>query len=306
VTNDRFMYGNDGEDQLWRVEAGIEPRLYTREDGWELLRLFGMGIASHDLTGDGYPEVVLTNIGGQYLQALADGPERPTYTNISTRIGAGAAKPFTGGDVRPSTGWHPEFQDVNNDGLADLFISKGNVDEMRDYAAKDPNNLLLQTPDGMFFERAEEAGIIDFARTRGAALVDFNLDGLLDLVDVNLEDRARIWRNVGSGTARKPAPMGDWLALRLDQPGPNTDAIGAWIEVGVGEVVQRREVTVGGGHAGGQLGWVHFGLGEAPDGASVRVQWPDGRWGPWLPVAANGFAIIERGADAVTPWQPGD
>ena len=38
--------------------------------------------------------------------------------------------------------------------------------------------------------------------------------------------------------------------------------IGAWIEVTVGETTLRREVTVGGGHAGGQLGWIHFGLGD--------------------------------------------
>jgi hypothetical protein len=64
-----------------------------------------------------------------------------------------------------------------------------------------------------------------------------------------------------------------------------------------------REVTVGGGHAGGQLGWIHFGLGGA-DHAEVRVTWPDGEVGPTLTVPADTFATIERGAAEPVPWQP--
>jgi hypothetical protein len=214
-----------------------------------------------------------------------------------------AARPATGGDVLPSTAWHPEFQDVNNDGFVDLFISKGNVSAMPDYAARDPSDLLLGQPDGMFVEGAEAAGIVADARGRGAALADLDLDGMLDLVEVFLGDGARVWRNVGSGDAEQPAPMGSWLAVRLAEPGGNRDAIGAWIEVQVGEATLRRELTVGGGHIGGQLGWTHFGLGSAAE-AKVRVAWPDGETGPWIPAAADEFVTIERGATEARPWQP--
>ena len=168
---------------------------------------------------------------------------------------------------------------------------------------KDPSNLLLGQPDGTFKESADVAGILSFDRGRGAALADFNLDGMLDLVEVNYGAPVRIWRNVGTGDAAQPSPMGGWLALRLDQPGPNRDAIGAWIEVKVGDLTTRRELTVGGGHESGQLGWVHFGLGGS-SGAQVRVTWPDGEVGPWIAVNANEFAVIERGASQATPWHP--
>ncbi len=225
---------------------------------------------------------------------------RTAYTRPSSVT---AAQPFAGGDVRPSTAWHPEFQDVNNDGFVDLFVSKGNVSAMPDYASRDPSNLLLGQPDGTFVEGAEAAGILTYARGRGGALADFNLDGMLDLVEVNLGDTTRIWRNVGSGTAEAPATMGGWLALRLSEPGGNRDAIGAKVEVRVGEAVIRREITVGGGHIGGELGWVHVGLGPATT-AQVRVTWPDGEVGPWIPVTANQFAQIERGASRVRAWTP--
>ncbi|HET9520552.1 MAG TPA: CRTAC1 family protein [Candidatus Limnocylindrales bacterium] len=302
ISNDRQYY-RDGGEQLWRMEPGTAPRLYTDADGWVLTQVWGMGIASHDVTADGYPDVYLTSQGDNKLQTLTAGPGQPTYRDIALRRGVTAARPFTGGDPLPSTAWHPEFQDVNNDGFIDLFLTKGNVNVMPDYAAKDPSNLMLGQPDGTFVEAADAAGIVTFARGRGAAVVDFNLDGLLDLVQVNLGAPVIVWRNVGSGTETASAPLGHWLALRLVQPGANRDAVGAWIEVRVGDVVMRRELTVGGGHIGGQAGWIHFGLGPAGR-AEVRVQWPNGETGPWIPVAADGFAFIDRGSTAPRPWSP--
>jgi hypothetical protein len=150
---------------------------------------------------------------------------------------------------------------------------------------------------------AEEAGIVDFARSRGAALADFNLDGMLDLIEVNRRDNIKLWRNVGWGDSASPVAMGNWVALRLEQPAPNVDGIGSWIEVKVGNRVVQREVTVGGGHAGGQLGWAHFGAGDA-NSVEVRVQWPDGETGPWLNVSTNQLTIIERGAERAVTWDP--
>jgi hypothetical protein len=304
VSNDRHYYDqNVGGEQLWRIASGQEPRLYTAADGWVQVQIEGMGIASQDLTSDGYPEVFLTSQADNRLQTLSVGPSKPTYRDIGLKRRVNAAQPFTGGQTLPSTAWHPEFQDVNNDGFVDLFISKGNVGAMNDFATKDPSNLLLGQPDGTFVEGAETAGILSYARGRGAALADLDLDGLLDLVEVNYGEPVKLWRNVGSGTAEQPAPLGGWIGLRLSQTGSDRDGVGAWIEVRVGDIVQRRELTVGGGHVSGQLGWVHFGLGAAA-AADVRVRWPDGEIGPWLPVAANQFAVVERGAGAARPWLP--
>ena len=304
VSNDAHYYlPTDGQEQLWRVAPGELPRLYTADDGWVSVQIQGMGIASYDLVGTGYPAVVLTSQGDNRLQTLAAGPSRPTYRDIGAKRGVNAAQPFTGGDVRPSTAWHAQFDDVNNDGFVDLFISKGNVGEQADYAQKDPSNLLLGQSDGTFREFADAAGILSFDRGRGAALADLNLSGMLDLIVVNYGAPVRVWRNLGSGSAARPVAMGHWIGLRLVQPGPNVDAIGAWVEVRVGDRIQRRELTVGGGHAGGQLGWIHFGLGGATD-AEVRVLWPGGEAGPWLQVTDDRFFVIRRGDAQAHPWSP--
>ena len=192
---------------------------------------------------------------------------------------------------------------MNNDGFVDLFVAKGNVHTMQDFAQRDPNNLLLQGADGKFIEAAVTSGVASMEKSRGAALVDFNLDGLLDLVVVNRDSLTQIWRNTGSGTATKPRPMGNWVALSLVQPGANRHAVGAWIEVRDAARVQRKEITIGGGHAGGVFSWHHFGVGVA-ERLTLRVQWPDGEWGPWIRLFANQFARISRGKAEASLWLP--
>ncbi len=302
ISNDRHYYV-DGEEQLWRMEPGVAPRLYTADDGWVRVNVEGMGIASYDVTGDGLPDVFLTSQGSNRLQTLTAGPSKPTYRDIGLKRGVLADRPFSGGDPLPSTAWHPEFADVNNDGYMDLFISKGNVHSQVEFATKDPSNLLLGQADGTFSESAETAGILDFDRGRGAALVDLNLDGRLDLVEVHLGTPVRLWRNVDAEDAASPAPTGHWLEIRVSQPGANRDAIGAWLEVKAGVTTIRRELTVGGGHAGGQLGRTHVGLGPATE-AEVRVLWPDGEQGPWLQVGADQFIDLDRARGDARPWLP--
>ena len=299
VSNDRH-YASDGEEQLFRVEPGRAPRPWTRDEGWRRLRIWGMGIASQDIDGDGYPEHYLTSMGDNKLRTLTDGPGQPSYGDTALKRGVTAHRPFTGGELKSSTGWHAEFDDVNNDGRIDLFVAKGNVDAMPDFASRDPNNLFLGRRDGSFEEAAETAGVLDFARSRGAAVSDLNLDGRLDLVVVERREPLRTWRNVGRGEAGKPAPMGNWLAVELAQDGPNVDAVGSWIEVRSAGRTIAREVTIGGGHAGGELGPSHFGLGVAKD-ARIRVHWPDGEQSGWLDTGVNRRVRIERGlAEPIT------
>jgi hypothetical protein len=298
VTNDREYY-KGGQDQLWRMEPGKPPSLYTDRDGWKLLRIWGMGIASADLNADGYPEYFITSMADNKLQTLAPAAAgetvRPTYVDEAFAKGVTAHRPYTGGDIHPSTAWHTQFEDVNNDGRLDLFIAKGNVARMPDFAEKDPNNLLLQTGDGKFREAGDAAGIASFGISRGAALTDFNLDGLIDLVVVHRWQNAQLWRNT-SGNA------GHFIAVQLRQPEGNRDAIGAFVEVRRGAAVTRREVTVGGGHVSGQLGWLHFGLGAESE-ADLRVIWPGGSAGDWYRVTAGGFYRIAPGK-APEAWTP--
>ncbi|UWR24154.1 CRTAC1 family protein [Sulfitobacter sp. S190] len=258
VSNDRHYYVKDGFEQMWDIG---EERFLTQSDGWEKVALWGMGIASRDVTGDGRDEVMLTSMGDQVLQiAQSDG----TYAAAPYSVGTYAQRPHVGGDGRPSTGWHAEFGDIDNDGRADLFIAKGNVDQMPGMATRDPNNLLMQRPDGTFNEASADAGVASTARSRGGALVDFDGDGRLDLLVSNRRAPLELYRN-------ETADTGHWLRIVLRQQGGNRDAIGAIVTL-AGQTLQH---TIGGGHAGGQLFGLHVGLG-ALSTVDVTVTWPDG------------------------------
>jgi len=129
------------------VAPGEAPRLYTHDEGWQPLVIWAW---------DRQPgpdrrraaRGLHRQPGDNKLQTLKEGAAGPSYHDIAIRRGVTAHRPFMGDDTLPSTAWHPEFQDVNNDGFVDLYISKGNVEAMADYSAADPSNLLLGQPTG--------------------------------------------------------------------------------------------------------------------------------------------------------------
>ncbi len=287
ISNDRQYY-RDGEEQLWRLSPGTPPQRYGRDDGWQQLNIWGMGIASRDITGDGRPEYFLTSMADNKLRSLAaDAGKAPSYTDIAFARGATAHRPTSGPDQSlPSTGWHAAFTDINNDGLDDLFIVKGNVSDMADFARHDPNVLLLGAADGRFTDVAAAAGIASPHSGRGGAVIDLNRDGRLDIVAVNREAPVEIWRNTGQA--------GNWLAVELRQEDGNRHAIGAWIEVATGQRRQVREVTIGGGHAGGILAPQHFGVADAEE-ARIRVRWPGvNAWSDWRTSTVNKTVTLTK------------
>ncbi len=285
ISNDRHYYVKGGSEQLWKM--GDIPSLYAAKDGWKKYSIWGMGIASRDITGDGLAEVYLTSMGDQKLHTLAS-QSRPDFKDSPYERGITAHRPYAGDDGRPSTGWHAEFADIDNDGLDDLFIAKGNVDQMPDAALADPNNLLIQQKTGDFVEVGSSAGVDSTARGRGAAVVDLNLDGRLDLVVVNRRAPAEIYENISSLD-------GNFLLLEVRQKGVNSRAVGAWIEVAAGNKRWHREITIGGGHAGGQSGFHHFGVGPQTS-VRLRLHWPDGNISSWQEVTVNSPQILRRSA----------
>jgi hypothetical protein len=284
LSNDRHYYVRGGAEQMWRLDP---LRLLGEADGVPTPSIWGMGIASRDIDGDARPDVALTSMGDQLLFLSGGGPG---WTAAPYDLGTYAQRPHTGGDGRPSTGWHAEFGDVDNDGRPDLFIAKGNVDQMPENPIEDPNNLLMQRPDGTFVEASVAAGVASTARSRGAALADLNRDGLLDLVVVNRRAPMELHEN------RTPAP-GGFIAVTPRQAGPNTFAVGGWVELRRPDgTTDTQEITVGGGHGGGRLGPLHFGLANAAS-AEIRVIWPDGQRSAWQKLPAGAYHEIWRGPD---------
>ena len=265
MSNDRHYY-RDGEDQLWRIAPGEPPTAVHR----------GRRLASAADLGHGHrqpgrhrrrPARGVPHEPGRQQAADARGRARsgPTYRDIALELGVTAQRPYTGDDVLPSTAWHPEFEDVNNDGHGRPVRDQG-----KRRGAGRPGEPRPEQPvhrpgaTARSTRRARRRASSSFERARGAALVDLNLDGLLDLVVVNRRATVdALAQRRHAATRRSPRRWAIGSTSGCEQPAPNVDAIGAWVEVRVGERTTAREVTVGGGHAGGKLGWLHVGLGSA-------------------------------------------
>ncbi len=105
--------------------------------------------------------------------------------------------------------------------------------------------------------------------SRALAEIDYDQDGRLDLVVRNRTSPiVRLLQGV--------APLGQWVAFRLVQPGPNGDAIGASVRIEAGGVPRTRRVSAGDGFLAGSTLEQHFGLGEAGPITALQVTWPDG------------------------------
>lgn len=286
--NDRQYYGENGEEQLWSIPARKTPHLFTRDEGWQKLQIWGMGIAEADINGDGRPEYAITSMADSKLQTLASDNRnlQPKYKDISLKSNTLAHRPYTGNQTLPSTGWHAEFVDLNNDGFQDLFMAKGNVEDMPNFAAYDPDNLLLGQPDGVFVEVGDKAGIALARRGRGAAFADFNLDGQMDFIVVNRREPISLFQGVGGIYGGKTTPLGNWIKIDLANETDNRNLVGAKIMVQADGRESSFVVSVGGGHASGEIGLIHVGIGAA-EHAQVSLTLPGERRKTECDVPAN-------------------
>jgi hypothetical protein len=208
-----------------------------------------MGIASEDITGDGLPEVMLTSMGDQLLQL----PRAGIAGARALRGGGHRPPPHVGDDGRPSTGWHAPSAMSTMTGARSLHRQGQCRPDAVERDAR-PQLAADAGPDGTVRRGGRRRAWPRCIAGRGAALADLNRDGRLDLVVVNRRAPMELWQN------RDRAATGSPCAA----PGrPNGHAVGAWVELRRGDGVAAREITVGGGHAGGTAGPVHFGLGAA-------------------------------------------
>jgi hypothetical protein len=109
-----------------------------------------------------------------------------------------------------------------------------------------------------------------------------------------------LFRNLGAKTAWGHRSMGNWVEVELNDPtSGNRDAIGSRLLLKAGTHTVTQIVSVGGGHASGHVGPIHFGVGMIDRGI-VRVQWPDGSWSPDYRFNANQHIVMRRGNPIAT------
>ena len=122
------------------------------------------------------------------------------------------------------------------------------------------------------FEEVPEATLGDLGRLlvgRGATYADVDADGDLDILITQTGRAPLLFRNDQNQNH-------NWLRVRLQSGDRNRHAIGAWIELEVSGVKQRRQVMPTRSYLSQVELPVTFGLGKQTRIDALRIEWPDG------------------------------
>jgi serine/threonine protein kinase len=175
--------------------------------------------------------------------------------------------------------------DYDNDGFLDLMITR--------------RLLFHNEGDGTFTKvidiplQTEEGG------ASGGSFADYDNDGDLDIllgngirtgaIMTDPPQNMRLYRNEGNSN--------NWITMTLVGVRSNRSAIGSKVFLYAtinGEPIQQlREVTCGGRNQSDPR--VHFGLGDAKDVESIRIEWPSGAVDEYRDLSPNQFLTFVEG-----------
>ena len=298
---DDFFVANDGErNHLW-INNGDGTFNERAVSYGTAVNLFGdteasMGIALGDINADQRLDVLLTHLDEETNTLYLRTGDRSL---IDATIQSGL-----GGPSIPETGFGVSMFDANQDGALDVAISNGRVRKKpgglvdpsmgilelfrHDYA--EPNRLMVNLGNGKFADGCDVANpfCTDLDVSRGLLTGDIDADGDLDILVMNSNGPARLYRN-------EIADKGGWLKLRAFDPALNRDAIGARVRIRIGDAWQVRPVIHSDSYLSSHDAVVHFGLGNATAVDEIIVTWPRGETERFPSLRRNQLAVLSRG-----------
>jgi len=253
----------------------------------------GMGAAISDFDGDGSPDWFVTSIWSQLH--TVDPTTRFSGNRLYRNNGTGVFEDATeSAGVREGYwAWGACAMDFDNSGDPDLFHVNGFLSRDRQAA-----RLFINRGDARFVEQSEARGIADFGQGRGIVCFDYDRDGDVDVFIQNNGEAGRIYRNTASENGNH------WLGIRLSADSPNTQAVGARIEVTAGKRIQIREMTIPNHYLSTGPAELHLGLGQANRVARLQITWPDGERETYRNLPADRWLTIHQACGAIEIAHP--
>jgi hypothetical protein len=216
----------------------------------------GMGVADGDYSGDGRPDLFVSNSRGQTHAVYRSAG--PTFADARPAFAAAFGTNFTG--------WGDSWVDLNNDGRLDLVLANGAI-PVRNLARDAGPVQVLENLPGGFADATSIVGLGTFPRFngRGLAAADFDNDGHVDLAINSVNGKLVLLRGTGGSS--------HWLEVKLPRFAPG--AIVTVVLPGGRKLV--REVHAGSSYLSSEDPRVHFGLGSATKVRELIVRYPGGR-----------------------------
>ncbi|WP_404307334.1 FG-GAP-like repeat-containing protein [Neorhodopirellula lusitana] len=249
-----------------------------------------MGLATGDFDQDGDFDIYVTNFDREcntYHDQVNDGVWRDQTM---------AQKLYS--PTLPVVGFGTEGIDLDNDGILELVVSNGHVDayegdDSAPYAQ--PMQVFQRNSVGDFESIAESIGGAYLEADHvGRALwtLDVNRDGLTDLAVTHQTEPVALLVN---HTKRS----GNWIGVQLCGRHCSRDAIGATVEVQVGDQRWIKALTSGDGYLCSNERILRVGLGDLSDDCKVTVSWLDGQQQTYAGLKLNTqWLLVEGDRDA--------
>jgi hypothetical protein len=218
----------------------------------------GMGISADDWSGDGRPDLFVTNSRGQlhavYRRRLA-----------GDRF-ADARPAFVPAFGTSFTGWGVAWVDLDLDGRLELVLANGAIPVTSLERDAEPLQVLARGREGRFVDVSRVVGLRSSLRIngRGLAAADYDNDGDLDVAVNSIGGRLVLLESTGA--------RGHWLEVALERFSPGAEVTAVLPD---GRRLTR-VVHTGSSYLSSEDPRLHFGLGGATRLDELVVRYPDG------------------------------
>lgn len=245
-----------------------------------------MGIAVGDIDQNGYQDLHVTNF-------LAE--SNTLYRSYEGLLFEDSTKTY---GLQQSTfddlGFGTNFLDANLDGVLELFVSNGHVDDLRRYGRPYKMHPKLFQLESNRYEEIDPETLGNYFQKkwlgRASATLDWNADYLDDLIVGDLEQSYALLTN------RTP-DAGHAFVLRLIGTVSHRDAIGTRVTVSCGEQSWYGQLVAGGSYQASSERKLTFGLGNLGQVERLTVDWPSGLQQEFSHLPVSGRYVLVEGKE---------
>jgi tetratricopeptide (TPR) repeat protein len=244
-----------------------------------------MGVAAGDADGNGLIDLYVTNF---YNQSDMMYFQQPGGLFVDVTREAGLREP----SLLP-LGFGTQFLDGDLDGLPDLVVTNGHVDDLRRLGQpyKMSPQYFRNTGRGRFVELTPSSLGSFFEGKylgRGLARLDWNRDGKEDFAVSHIGSPAALVVN-------RTESAGHFLALQFRGVVSDRDAIGTTVRVTAGGRTRTSQLTAGDGYQASNERRLVVGLGAAAAVENLTVRWLSGAEQTFEQVPANVDLLLIEG-----------
>ncbi len=282
-TQPNFLFESLGEGRF--EERGLEAGIAYDENG---ATRAGMGIDIADINNDASAAIAIGNFSREPVSMFKE--TAPGFFREASQQSGVAAPTYL------SLTFGLAFADLDLDGWQDLVMANGHIEPyIQEVEAEVSYRQRVQ-----ILGNNHVGGFVDWSATagqalqqpivgRGLALGDLDADGDLDLVITENNGPLHVFRNDMDESSKH------FLRVRLVGRFPNTNAIGAQIELHSGGMVQRRLVRTGSSYMSQSELTQTFGIGPGASIDQLTVIWPNGRRSTVSRVQPNSSVVVHEG-----------